>query len=431
MKTLQELYKLYLSDLGKVDTKTNFYFVKQFIRYSINECYTEFMSQEVLDDWSARSNRESYESYRSRIANIQQFLYFTNRNGHTNVSVPENLKAKRKKKPGKQTDKPFEKSSISSYLDKYIDWIRSTGKYTEVAHDTLIRFNRAYLKLFPDSEKITNEMLVTLYAQHPNEKASSCNERNRCITHFFEFCNWKGLLDIQIPHPLPSRTHYDRIPHAFTDNELTKFFSLIDNIPHKKWESDRDWKFRRIQISVYFRLLFSSGMRTNEARDLKCSNMDFENGIVNIESTKGYHQHRVALHPSMTAILKRYDEEMEKLMPGRIPFFPDSEGGFHGKTWQRDIFSKYWRMMSGEDARAYDLRSNYAVRNINGWQLGEPKWIDRFMYLSRSMGHSSLEATSYYYHLVPMFREKLENQSGKNLKKLLPDMDEFLDKQDE
>ena len=53
-------------------------------------------------------------------------------------------------------------------------------------------------------------------------------------------------------------------------------------------------------------------MRPIEIRLLKRHNVDLKDGIINIEETKGYHQHYVALHDSMKEILIKYDEEINK-----------------------------------------------------------------------------------------------------------------------
>lgn len=66
-----------------------------------------------------------------------------------------------------------------------------------------------------------------------------------------------------------------------------------------------------MQIPVFFRLLLSTGMRTNEARLLDCEDVDLKNGIINIRHTKGWAQHRVALHLSIWELLKRYDHAVE------------------------------------------------------------------------------------------------------------------------
>ena len=69
--------------------------------------------------------------------------------------------------------------------------------------------------------------------------------------------------------------------------------------------------------------LYSTGMRPNEVRWLDCADVDLEKGIVYLRRTKGYNDRVVALHPSMTAMLKQYNTLMDKEMPGRKVFFPN------------------------------------------------------------------------------------------------------------
>lgn len=50
---------------------------------------------------------------------------------------------------------------------------------------------------------------------------------------------------------------------------------------------------------MIYRLLYSSGIRTCEARLLRTENVNLEDGILNIINSKGPYQHYVALHESM------------------------------------------------------------------------------------------------------------------------------------
>lgn len=438
MKTLDELFTLFCEHReqnGKKITENSYYYVRKFIEFSKNDCYTEYYDQEVFDDWCCKAPTETKQTFLTRVASIRQFLIFINRNGYAKTSIPDMVSnpslGRIIPRKQKQTEKPFPKSCISDLLDEYIEWIKSIGKYKTEEHGHLIRFNKELNRRFPGASTLTTGMVDAIFAQRPNENANTCSVRNRPVRLFVEYALWKDRIDVELKEELPFSRKRHRIPHAFTNEELCQLFEAIDNIKPYYYEDDRALKFRKIQYATYFRLLYSSGMRTNEARMLKRSNVDFVNGVINIEDTKGYRQHRVALHPSMLELLKLYDEEMNKIIPDREPLFPDAGGGYHEKDWQANIFYDIWHKMSKEDARAYDLRSNYAVQNINSWKLGEPKWIDKFMYLSRSMGHVNLNSTAYYYQLVPMFREKLEQQSGNNLSKLLPDMNEFLDDLDD
>lgn len=439
MRKLSELFELYCNEMHtKYNKEINYgsYFgIKRFIKFSVESCYNDYLNQEIVNDWCIRGAKESAKKYDERIATLRLFLKFSNRVDDSGIILPEKInekierKSKSKKKRKRrvtQTEKPFMKSFISDYLEEYVLLLRNSGRYNEKAHNDLIRFNRNYINTYPDSLVFNREMFDRL-TDYLFKRTTFCSQSTILnLERFVEYTNFRGYTDILLPNIPHHKFTRQRIPYPFNDDELKLFFSNLDSIPPYKYENDRDYKFRRMQTSTIFRLLFSTGMRTNEARNLKRSNIDWGNSTIEIEQTKGYHQHRIALHPTIVDMLRRYDDEMEKIMCGRTMLFPSIYDDAHKKGWLCKVFNQVWEKMSDEDARPYDFRSNYAVRNINSWKQGEPKWIDKFIYLSRTMGHCDLTSTAYYYQLVPMFREKLEQQTTENLQKIRPNMNDFL-----
>jgi len=69
------------------------------------------------------------------------------------------------------------------------------------------------------------------------------------------------------------------------------------------------------------------------------------------------------------------------------------------------------------------LRHHYAVENINRW-IDEGFGFDaKLFYLSKSMGHSTVECTKYYYSLVPGMAEILEEKTGSDFESIVPEVD--------
>lgn len=65
-------------------------------------------------------------------------------------------------------------------------------------------------------------------------------------------------------------------------------------------------------------------------------------------------------------------------------------------------------------ATAYALRHNYAIENINGWTDYGFNFNDKLLYLSKSMGHSVIESTKYYYSLVPRLADVLASHTDED-----------------
>mgnify|MGYP000757121054 FL=1 len=171
-------------------------------------------------------------------------------------------------------------------------------------------------------------------------------------------------------------------------------------------------------------------MRTTEARLLRVEDVDLQSGVINIRYTKSIDEHRVALHESMWSLLQMYNVKMENLMPGRKIFFPNEYDKPYSGEWVTASFKKVWKKVSTAHARAYDFRSHYAVVNINGWDHCGIEWMDKLLYLSRSMGHRYIQNTLYYYRLVPLFAHQLENLTGGRYEELLPDLNDYFEYED-
>ena len=78
-------------------------------------------------------------------------------------------------------------------------------------------------------------------------------------------------------------------------------------------------------------------------------------------------------------------------------FFPARNNSFHDNSWVSDNFRKIWKNVSPCHAVPYALRHHYATTNINNWINRGMDFNSKLLYLSKSMGHSVIESTAYYY----------------------------------
>lgn len=85
-------------------------------------------------------------------------------------------------------------------------------------------------------------------------------------------------------------------------------------------------------------------------------------------------------------------------------------------------FHKVWDSSSTAKAVPYDFRHNYAIMNINAWIGKGFEFHDKLLYLSKSMGHTSLESTKYYYALVPAMADILDKESGAGFDMIVPEV---------
>lgn len=285
---------------------------------------------------------------------------------------------------------------------------------------------------YPDTPYLTQEMVSTWCTKRDTESTSSRGARVSALHVFLDFISDRDGGSFQIDYVMLDSGR--REPVLFNHEELSNFFRALDEITtgdeYGHPAIRRLAKLKALQLPVFFRLLYSSGIRPPEARWIRCEDVDLDKGIIYLRRTKGYNERLVALHPSMTELLRQYDYMMDRELPGREVFFPSVYAEYHNSAWIRYNFNRYWykynpRPPEGErEIVAYCFRHNYAVENIMNWEQDGYNADKRVVALSKSMGHVSIQATQYYFHLTPRFADLLERTEGASLDDIIPNISE-------
>jgi len=314
-------------------------------------------------------------------------------------------------------------SCFKDYLTAFSDYMRASHHWSSGYDYSIISFDRYCAEKYPDEKRITQEMVDSWCMKRDTETNLSCYDRQCCVVAFIRYLRARGLSDVNEPErPKKGRSTY--IPHSFTDEELHNFFKACDSISYNPKRQVKSTKLRKIIIPVLFRLLYSTGMRTNEARLLATTDVDLKEGVIGIRQTKGEQQRYVVVHPTVLSILRRYDSVVKEICPDREYFFPSPRGGHLTTAWLKDAFREMWDTNNTSHATAYELRHHYAITNINRWQDMGFGLYDHLLYLSKSMGHTSVESTRGYYAIVPALGDTLKEKTEKDSDWILPDVED-------
>ena len=290
-------------------------------------------------------------------------------------------------------------SFLSSIMENYVAYRNASGRTSTSYVKNIIHFDHYCARKYPQAKILEQEMVDQWCKQRQTECTNSCISRIYPIISFLRYAKKRGLVDVAIP-AAPKLTPRTYIPHPFTENELVSFFNACDTLRVRK---GMNGDIRKITVPVFFRLLYSSGMRTTEVRLLRT-------------------EHFTVLHGSMLELMRVYDSAISKLVPNRVYFFPKNAGKGFSDQWIRYFFRILWNQNNNIYATAYELRHNYAIENINGWigrGLGEHM---KLLALSKSMGHSDMESTKYYYSLVPGLSDIMGQVTNDTLNEIIPNI---------
>jgi len=316
------------------------------------------------------------------------------------------------------------RSSFSKLIEQFIEYRKASGSWNESCYGINIKlFDHFCADNYPANMELTQMTVDAWCAKRTTETNLSCKSRTQVIRVFINYLRDRSLTDVLPPITLKSEPS-TYIPYAFEEEELKRFFHSCDSI--QPYLNRRASIIRKYTIQVFFRLLYSTGMRPIEARLLKQDNVDLAQGIIDIKKSKGYDQHYVVMHDTMTNLMIEYDQAIAELQPSREYFFQSNRGSYYSKGWVRDNFRALWDEANGKSKSKhpvpYTFRHHYAIENINSWIDDGFEFNDKFQYLSKSMGHRSIESTSHYYSIVPRLADTLRDKTESGFNAILPEV---------
>lgn len=310
-------------------------------------------------------------------------------------------------------------SFLAVKMERFIYYRKTAGNWNGSYEENLKLFDSYVAQNYPDSHTLSQDMVDGWCTKRETETNNSCRSRIYVVISFLKYLKKHSSTEIDIPKA-PRKEKRAYIPHAFTSPELIAFFHECDSL--SVYHNSLPNKLHKIIIPVFFRLLFSSGMRTTEARLLKRKDVNMDSGIINIRDSKGNDSHYIVLHDSMTDLLRKYDTAADRHIPDRTYFFPSMHDRPHPRGWVIQNFNTLWNRANRSKATAYELRHNYAIYNINRWTDAGFHFSDKLLYLSKSMGHRTVEETKRYFSIVPALSGILYEKTESSMDMILPEV---------
>jgi len=195
------------------------------------------------------------------------------------------------------------------------------------------------------------------------------------------------------------------IAYVLNDQEIVAFFEQVD--AYRPKIDVEVFNRLAIEYKILFRMIFCCGLRISEARKLKVSKVDMDKGILTICQSKGENDRIVYMTDDLRILCIDYRDFLqtrsniisEWFFPARDPCKKLEVASINLKFrefWEKTAYAKD----SANHPTVHSLRHSYVVKRMNTW-MTEGVSLDTMMpYLSKYLGHSSVNDTFYYYHQV-------------------------------
>lgn len=313
-------------------------------------------------------------------------------------------------------------SRLAQDISSFIEQKRSAGYPYNTSARVLSYLDRMISEKFPKSSFLSKEICDAWIAECSELHPNTLLRRVTPVRQLGRYLSGMGLEAYIIPSSIPGRQiHYDA--HIFTEEELSAFFRAIDKCRKSPFAP-----YRCYVIPVIFRLVFTCGLRSSEARLLKTSDVNLENGKIYIRSSKGWEARIVYASSELLDLLVRYDRIISRAFPDREAFFVNSDGVFYSKSTLDTWFHEFWdplpeaSAIKGNPPRVHDFRHSYCVYRINRWMKDNKDMNALYPYLSEFLGHSNYADTDYYITLTESFYPEFNSRMRSVNEHILPEV---------
>jgi len=386
--------------VGKRKALSSSYFKKVEIALTSFDAYCEktgltvkTLTESTINDWlSGQSNKNSYCQSLYKTA-IRQFAIYLLDNGiKAHVPPCRVTSAQQKETSGFN-------SCLAGFIEGLVESKRSRGfKYGPYNEQCILkRFDEFCIREGLAGDTLPRWIVEKWSERTVGEGAKSRSNRIVVIRQLALYMiALGGNAYVAEAAPVP----HDPFPYVPDEGEMSALLAEIDAQKYKT-------PWTRLTVPVMVRLLLASGLRISEACLLKTGCIDFkEDGYCSIDiiDAKGHRDRRIFLAGDILILLKAYDRKISNMLPEREWFFPGdyrplSEHVSPGTVRERfrlardivyDVYTK--RMPT-----IHSLRHAYIIWTIRGWREEKLNVNEMLPYLSKHLGHSSIQETYTYY----------------------------------
>lgn len=297
--------------------------------------------------------------------------------------------------------------SLRYELDRYLTVRRSLGYQLGTAERVLRRF--IDFAEIEQAEFITTALFLRWQDVFGQARQQTWAARFDMVRLFAQWLH--GLDPAHQPLPrglIPHR--YRRVrPYIFSEIEIA---AIIDDAA----ELPSIYGMRGLTCSTLFGLIAVTGLRISEALDLDIGDVDFDEGVLRIRCGKLGKERLIPLAESVTARLRAYAAERDRLLGlAPEPFFVSCRGDRLGDCTARYNFALVCQRIGlrarqqygrhGRGPRIHDLRHSFAARTIIDWYRTGKDPSHEMIKLTTYLGHTAPENTYWYIEAVPELLE--------------------------
>lgn len=254
--------------------------------------------------------------------------------------------------------------------EKFINYITLKG----FSKNTIHNYKSIFDAIIKDDKDIFNKREDEIIA-YLCDKIIKNNYSQSYISQYVSVFNItiKEVLKREEKISIPRSKKPVKQPDILSTNEMSMILNSITNIKHK----------------AIIALMYSTGLRVNEACNLKITDIDSENGFISVRKGKGDIERKVMLDGSLLELLRNYYQ----LYTPNIYLFNGSKGNeYSDRSVQQIIKNAANKVGIKKRISSHSLRHSCFTQLIkNGVDI---------RHIQRLAGHKNISTTARYLQIT-------------------------------
>jgi integrase/recombinase XerD len=190
-------------------------------------------------------------------------------------------------------------STLAEEMNSYLQLLYNNGKYIYQVQSSLRSLDK-YLVTTNYTDKSLPADSISSWLKNRDVSART---KIKNLSHMRGFTKYLSSLKIDANYPESYKYQTDYIPYLFTDVEIKRIIEAADNFKARKRFSQSILIF-----PILLRILLGCGLRLGEGLTLHWKDIDLENGILVIRTSKNLKQRFVPMDNTLTNVLRIYKE---------------------------------------------------------------------------------------------------------------------------
>ncbi len=303
------------------------------------------------------------------------------------------------------------KSVFADDIQEFISLKRALGFKYISEQGMLQRIDTYFADNNVTAREITKEISDGWCRKRSYETLANQSSRISVMRVFSRYLN-----DVGVPAYIPvagtSRKKHQYDAHVYTEDELKRFFAAVDASKSLPAECP----YRAQVMPVFFRILYTSGMRVSELRLARIRDINLDDAYIIVKDGKNQKDRIVPIHPSLAGKCRELKSSIHKESSENEYFFMQYPGTPMTLGCVYKNFRRYLRKAgiphTGHGPRVHDFRHTFCVNLLLKWSKEGKDLMAYLPYMRTMLGHEGFEETAYYLKLTadayPFIRERLQ-----------------------